>query len=910
MWRLVFVWLAILATGTLVVSGKSAVFGQGDRALLQKKSKSKEKPKTPLSEARERWLRGNFDEAMEQYQKLLDEPNSKVAATIGIARVQQSQGDYPQARETIQKLLKEEAFANRPELMAVSAEFLYLSGQWEPALQTAEATINLKKDSFLARWVKAQILRDKGDWTAANAELLWFIRTYSARSQADNDITDPDELLLVGQAGTLRANWFNLTDQFRFILNEVYADVLQFDPDCWQAEYLAGAMLLEKYNRPDAVNAFDKALKINPKAAEALVGKGEAALQGLELKQANSFADQALKINPRLPMALRLKADVHLASGELSEAKKVLQQALEVNPREELTLGRFAACCFVLKQEAEVNKLIAEVQKFNPKPAQFYHELASCLEDRRLYPDAEKFFLKSIELRDKLSAPRAGLGMLYLRLGRETEAKTLLTKAFENDKFNVRVANSLKVLRHLEKYETIQTKHYDLRFDPKRDRVLAEFVAEYLEQVHDELVKQFNHEPKQRFLFELFTSHEMFSGRTVALPDLHTIGACTGRVVTMASPRADGISKPFNWGRVIRHEVVHLFNLDQTEFRVPHWLTEGLAVRNEQMTRPPMWSLVLRERFESKTLLTLENIQLAFSRPKSQEEWTLAYCQSQLYVDFLSETYGKEAIGKILDAYRSGVDDGGAIQKACGVDKAEFEKGYLKFVEKVVQSIPQGSRKTEKAMTLEELEKQVKDQPDDLDAAARLSDQYLRRKKVAEARKLAEEVLKKKATHPVASMVKARLLTNAGDDEAARTVLETAQKDNPDDHRLIVLLSRIYLDTKEYNSAVKLLEHARKVAPLEGNWNELLEKLYTDLKETDKLIAILQEIASLDADDLATRVKLAQQLLEAKKFAEAERAAHEALEIDVLDKTARKVYLQALKEQGKETDKIEKRFVE
>ena len=76
----------------------------------------------------------------------------------------------------------------------------------------------------------------------------------------------------------------------------------------------------------------------------------------------------------------------------------------------------------------------------------------------------------------------------------------------------------------------------------------------------------------------------MFSGRTVALPDLHTVGAVTGRVMTVASPTARGLSRPFNWGRVVRHELTHLFNLAQTRYQAPHWLTEGLAVRNEGAT--------------------------------------------------------------------------------------------------------------------------------------------------------------------------------------------------------------------------------------------------------------------------------------------------------------------------------------
>src|SRR5262249_61170499 len=161
--------------------------------------------------------------------------------------------------------------------------------------------------------------------------------------------------------------------------------------------------------------------------------------------------------------------------------------------------------------------------------------------------------------------------------GREKEARDQLTKAFEADPFNVRVSNTLKVLRHLDKYETLKTDHFELRFDPKTDRALARYMAGYLEDTYAELAEKFHFKATGPVLVEVFNTHEMFSGRVVALPDLHTIGACTGKMVAMASPHAKGIRKPFNGPRVIRHELVHIFNLEQTRYQVPHWLTEGLA---------------------------------------------------------------------------------------------------------------------------------------------------------------------------------------------------------------------------------------------------------------------------------------------------------------------------------------------
>src|SRR5205823_307690 len=130
--------------------------------------------------------------------------------------------------------------------------------------------ISRRDDQFLARSVRAKVYRDTGALEKADAEFRWFVRTYTTRDQAGDPIKDPDALLLVAQAGAENARWHNLSDQFRFILNEVYGDALKADPDLWQGEYQAGMLLLEKYNRGEARTAFDKALAINPRAAEAL----------------------------------------------------------------------------------------------------------------------------------------------------------------------------------------------------------------------------------------------------------------------------------------------------------------------------------------------------------------------------------------------------------------------------------------------------------------------------------------------------------------------------------------------------------------------------------------------------------------------------------------------------------------
>jgi tetratricopeptide (TPR) repeat protein len=865
------------------------------------------KPADPLAEAKQRLQRGNYGEARDGFEALLKDAKHGPAAAIGLARAWRAEGENSKALAALEDALK--AHADHPDLRAWRADLFYSLGQWDEATKDSDAVIAKNEKHFLARWVRARIIRDKGDTAAADKEVRWFVREYSDAENNDKPITDADTLAIVGQAGAENALWNVRPMQFSFILNEVYRDALKHDPDAWQIENLAGRMLLEKHNRADAVEAFDKALKINPRAVEALVGKGLVAMDSFDLKDAENFAEQALKVNPKHPEALRLKADVLLAANDLATAEGLLNVAKIINPRDEATLGLLAACYHLMNKPDEVTKLQKEAEAFDAKPAVFFHEVAVALEARKQYSKAEEFYRKAAELRPMLPAAKAGLGMLLMRTGQEGEARKTFEAAIKADPFNLRVSNSLKVLKHLDGYQTIETPHYVLKFDGKTDKILGAFLADYLEETHAEYKKQYAYEPPGKVLIEVFSTREMFSGRTIALPSLPdaAAGACTGRLIVFPSPVAEG-GRPFNWARVVRHEQTHAFNLIQTDYRVPHWLTEGLAVRSEGGDRPLSWMAVLREKHASGQLLNLDNITMAFVRPRGPDDWPLAYCQALLYVEYVTKAHGEPAIAKLLDAYRSGAGTAAVIQKSLGVPKDDFETGYRRYVDEVVKTAG-AKRRTDKAMTFADLEAAHKKTPDDADIMAKLAAEYVRRNKPMDAKKLAGDALKKEKGHPLASVVMARLLARDKDEPGALKVLEEAVKENPDDSRVLLALGKAYLEAKEPAKAAEPFERGRKTAPLDGDWLVELARIYTSLKKDAELKSVLVEIAGRDPDDMASRVKLARMTLKDQP-AEAEKYSRDALFIDVMNEQARDLLLESLRSQKKDAEaaKIAKRY--
>src|SRR5262249_50262500 len=151
------------------------------------------------------------------YEDLAKKPAFKAAASVGLSRALESQGEYDKALSTVESALKE--FPKDVNLLARKAEVLYLRGRRDDAATAAAAPLAIKADHFPARWVRAQVYRDKGDLKKADSEFRWFVRTYSERDDKGDPIKDAEQLVIVGLAGCENARFNRLSDQFEFVLN-------------------------------------------------------------------------------------------------------------------------------------------------------------------------------------------------------------------------------------------------------------------------------------------------------------------------------------------------------------------------------------------------------------------------------------------------------------------------------------------------------------------------------------------------------------------------------------------------------------------------------------------------------------------------------------------------------------------
>lgn len=832
-----------------------------------------------LEEAEELFYRGRYGEALEMYAEM-DEA-AAVPAAVGQYRCLRAQGKDDEARQVVTTAL--ETNPDAADLWSCAAVLDFDIGKYAEARVKVDKVMALDPEHLGARCLRAQILVAAGSYEEANKEHEWFIHYYN-----DEQPTDPEALLYVAKAAAEFARWNKLPDEFDFILNELLVDA-EAPSYFWPAPWLAGNILIEKYNKAEGIPQLRKALEINPSAVDAFVSLGTASLQDYDFVEGNKFADMALEINPRSTAALNLKADLLLTDSRTDAALEYLEKALAIHPYHEETLGKLAAYYQLRGKTEEVRRIEDEVLQRNPRPGVFYFNLADPLEKRRQFDPAEEFYGKAIAAAPHLAGPRNGLGMLYMRIGKEAEAKETFAEARALDPFHVRVSNMTKVLEHMESYKTIPSPHYELIVHPEKDELLGQYMSDFMEKKHQELCKLFAYEPPDRTKIEIMIDHKWFSARVVGLPSIGTVGACTGKVVAMASPRS--LRSPYNWARVITHEVVHIITLQQTNFNIPHWYTEALAVLSEGYPRPPVWNELLAERVPKRDLLNLDTINHAFVRPKTPLDWQMAYCQSLLYAQFMLAELGEDSLAKLLNAYRDGMETDEAIPKSFGIPKEEFEKRYLTYLDGVVGELNIGEKRTQRSFA--ESERAYRDNPKDPDIAAELAEHHLLRKNNVRARELADEALKLDPAHPVALYVLAKMEWSIGKADDALAILEPAAAAEKPNGRVLDLLAAIRVRQKEYAEAAQLFEKGRNLEPLEAKWLEGLARVYLLQDDSAKLKPILEELARRDSDNLNVRKKLVELYSKEKSWEAAAKWAWEVLYIDVSDTAAHRALAEA-----------------
>jgi tetratricopeptide (TPR) repeat protein len=835
---------------------------------------------------------GKYAEAEESFSRDADQ---SVAAAIGLARTYAAQGKLDKARTALAPWAGKDVAVD-----AEVARMAFENGHHEEAERLVRTVLDRAPDHVVALWIQAELHRSAGRRNEAAAICERLVKTYN-----DSKINDVETLRWIGLAAARHAAWNSASDQFRFLTTAFYPDVLALEPDFWRAHYDAGCLLLEKYNQADATKQFRAALEINPQAADAHVAMAELALLQRKVEEAEASIARALEINPHHVDALRTKADIAWLNSQFDIALDLLEgQVLPRNPLSEDTFGRLLAAKIVREgdgwrdKDSEARTILDQVLQRNPLADDFYLAAVEWLQVHHRKQQAAELLTRALDASPEEPRLAAALGQIKMQMGREEEARDLFREAFDRDPFNVRTSNMLEMLGVLDDLEAEEVGGCILRYEDRRDGLLASYAGEFLANDYPRLCELFDYTPAEPPLVEILNESRGVSGaqwfgtRMTGLPYVGSVAACTGDIVVMVSPNDQTIGRKFNWAETLRHEMVHVVTLQQTGYRIPHWYTEGLAVWCEGKPRPLPWNPLLVRREAADTLLDLSNIDFGFTRPESCEDRALAYCQAELYVEYMLKGRSEQVLRDLLNAYAEGLTTSDAIERVFGMSQGEFEREYRKYVGEVAVSM--SDLLPEADQSFADLLTASRDDSDNADLAAELAHAYLQRGALREALASARQALELTPRHARATYVVARLQVRAGRPEMAVALLEDCLDKESPDLKVVNLLAGLHLKARDYETAERLYQLGMRKNPNNPTWLRLLQRVYEWQGDKAKTAQVMGLRADMDPADVDTRKKLVQAALESGDYESAVKWANQAVQVDVNDAELHKAFAEAL----------------
>ncbi|MFH1109071.1 MAG: tetratricopeptide repeat protein [Planctomycetota bacterium] len=843
-----------------------------------------------VADARDLLMQGSYEAATEAYQKLSNDPAHAVEAGLGLARCRVQVGQHDEAIAGL-TAMKAEAST---EWHCLLAELYTRVGKYDDAAAHLQAAIKTDQRHAGARLQLGRLQELLGRRDDAIETYRWFDRQLVERPDLPKDaawISDAAQ-------GFLRYSVLTGTDvprRTQHVLSEMLQPAYtRLDRTYWPARIAAGDLLRERFNNDEedgSVSDYQAALRINPNLCEAQVGLGEVALDGWQFEEVERRAELALKVNPNFAPAIHLLAKKLILERRYEQAQEPCERALKVNPNDLVALSLSAAASACRYDRAGVAQMQALAAAINPRCAMFHRTLGDALSGIRQYAASEEEYRKAIELDGTDVNARTELGMMYMQWGLEEKARDALDAAWALDPYNQRTKFTLDLLDRLHKFARYETPHFVVKYDAERDAGLGEYVATYLEPIYDAVTTDFETPLTDKTIIEIFPTHRAFGVRITGKPWIHTVGASTGRIIALASPReSTDLMGRYNLARVLKHEFTHTVTLAATDNRIPHWFTEGLAVFEEDAPRPFGWCELLADAVRRDRLFTLESIDWGFIRPRRPADRQMAYAQSEWMVEYIVERFGYDMIQTMVKAFRGGRTQSQVFTEQLGVESETFNRDFHDWA---YAQVPRWNCRFDLTSPEDLKELRALAAKDDAGAGvfgrlarAELDEADYEWSMAAARRALSLDENERHGLEVLASvltLLSQKEMSEAGKrgyEDEALPLLERLSRVNPDSRAAAKHWAAITLRRKEWDRAAEALQRLQQLCPIDpASWGGLAG-VYLERGEDDRALPQLLELARIEQNDADVARKAATILRRRGDLREAQYWFRQALSID------------------------------
>jgi len=560
-----------------------------------------------------------------------------------------------------------------------------LARQWDLSntVELAKALAESSPDMMLqAMFFKAQAHMLMGQ----QAEALTTLRPLRTILERTN-LEDPSELVHAAKGLALLARLEGTPASDHHLAMQLLSKARSVDATYWPAHLAEAQLLNAKGNREEAHQAIMETLSLNPRCTEAWRELGWMYVRVFDFERASLAKRRLFGINNDHPLAWELELRTLIRQRDTDAALSHISTLDAQFPNHRTIQSLLAAVEGVSHQRDAMYARLAKLDESSPGMADPYLITGQVLSAARQYQLAGDLLREAIVREPNWAEAHVQLGLLLMQEGDLPAARKALQQAERLDPFHIRAANQLRlVVELLDEYVTIETEHFIIRCKPGIDEVLARDMAAQMEAMYTEVTETFDHQPTVKTQIDLLPDKHRFAVRITGMPDLWTIAAATGDVIALTPPKT-GTSQygPFNWPEVLRHEFVHTVTLSQTQNRIAHWLTEACAVWQEPAPRSFSRSFMLAQALQDEELFELDEINWGFIRPEQPSDRALAYAQSEWMLEYLLETYGRDAMLELLALHRDGIPNVRAMETVTSKPEAEFMREFKRWATQQVR---------------------------------------------------------------------------------------------------------------------------------------------------------------------------------------------------------------------------------
>jgi len=706
--------------------------------------------------------------------------------------------------------------ADDPDVQTLAANVLAAQGHYDQAIATLQQVLDRHPDLIAPRFFRGDYREKLGDIPGAKSDYQWFVtdphnylQQWIANPQSFNNARD---VTLMGRAidrwATLAMAYQDNRQLHDVVLSMFVRAYDLIDRDYWPAHLAAAQYLLLHDDAATAAQELGNALAVNPfdVSCWALLGR-------IQLLQFNFDAVDNAIARIRWVDHDSIDADLLQARNLLAQrapkpALGPLQRVLQRQPHNVEALGLLAGAYALLLQDDQTAQILHQVDQLQPSGASAYFEVAQQLGAMRQYPRAAAMYKIAVQRAPWWSAARNELGLLYTQSGDEDSARTVLEAAHSMDPFNVRTTNYLRLLDMMDHFARKESPHFIVLYDAVQDPIIPEYFSDYLESVYPSICGQYRFEPKLKTMIEVFPTHDAFSVRTTGAPWIATVGASTGRVIALVAPRkGQATMGTFNFSQVLRHEFTHTVTLGLTDNRIALWFTEGLAVQQEHSPLRWEWVPMLYDAVTHRRLLDLDSLTWAFVRPKKPSDRQLAYAESSWICQYIEQTYGHDAILRMLDQCRAGRTQDEMFQNALGKSQSQFFDDFVGWCRRQVDQWGYDSATSQKY-------EQLRAEGEDL----------IHRRQYAQAVTVYEEIARLRPMDllPHQRLAGLYLSQEVNQGEKAAEQLDVLARVELNDNRYAKAAARIFRDIGKLDQAAQRALQAVYIAPYDLQAHQLL----------------------------------------------------------------------------------------